>query len=45
MDTNLFYELWEKFSQSEIAESLPDDVIQFCKENDITIEYFIAEFI
>lgn len=41
----MFYALWEKFSQSTIADSLPDEVIVFCKDHGISIEYFIMEFI
>lgn len=45
MTSDKFYELWEKFSSSDIADELPDDVEEFCKENGITVEYFIQEFI
>lgn len=45
METELFYELWEKFSQSDLTETLPDDVIQYCKEQGISLKYFIEEFI
>lgn len=40
-----FYLLWEKFSTSEIADELPDDLEEFCKENKITITYFIHEWL
>lgn len=45
MDTELFYSLWEKFSRSDLTETLPDDVICFCEDHGITLQYFIEEFI
>lgn len=45
MNTEQFYELWERFSQSSVVQELPDDVEQFCAENEITVDYFIMEFI
>lgn len=39
-----FYHLWEKFAQSEILKELPDDVEKFCEEKEITVDYFIEEF-
>lgn len=45
MDTELFYSLWEKFSQSDLTETLPEDVVEYCEENGITLQYFIEEFI
>lgn len=39
-----FYRLWERFAESNIIEELPDDVIKFCEENEITVDYFIEEF-
>jgi hypothetical protein len=45
MDTELFYQLWEKFSQSDLTKTLPDDVIAFCEEQGINLTYFIEEFI
>jgi hypothetical protein len=39
-----FYDLWEKFTVSEILEELPDDVEKFCEEHEITVSYFIEEF-
>lgn len=45
METDQFYEFWEKFSRSEIAESVPEDVVKFCEEHNISIDYFIAEFV
>ena len=40
-----FYLLWERFSESEIADELPDDLEKFCKEKSITVDYFIEEFL
>jgi hypothetical protein len=40
-----FYELWERFASSNIMESLPDDVEKFCDEKEITLDYFLAEFV
>jgi hypothetical protein len=40
-----FYLLWERFALSEIAQSLPDDVEEFCKQNEITVDYFIEEWL
>ena len=45
MTSDKFYELWERFSVSDIADELPDDVEEFCKENGITLDYFLQEFI
>jgi hypothetical protein len=28
-----------------LIESLPDDVEKFCEENEITVDYFIEEFL
>jgi hypothetical protein len=39
-----FYDLWEKFANSDLIKSLPDDVEEFCKEKGITVDYFIQEF-
>lgn len=39
-----FYHLWEKFSQSDILKELPDDVEKFCETHEITVDYFIEEF-
>ena len=39
-----FYSIWEKFTVSEILEELPDDVEEFCKMHQITVDYFIEEF-
>jgi hypothetical protein len=40
-----FYALWEKFAYSDLIESLPDDVEEFCASTGITVDYFINEFI
>lgn len=40
-----FYLLWERFALSEIAQSLPDDVEEFCRQNEITVDYFIQEWL
>ena len=39
-----FYDLWEKFTVSDILRELPDDVEEFCKKHQITVDYFIEEF-
>ena len=39
-----FYSIWEKFTVSEILEELPDDVEEFCKKHQITVDNFIEEF-
>jgi hypothetical protein len=39
-----FYALWEKFAYSSILEELPDDVEEFCEQAEITVDYFIQEF-
>jgi hypothetical protein len=40
-----FYTLWERFASSNIMESLPDDVEQFCSQCGITVDYFLMEFV
>lgn len=45
MNTEQFYELWEKFATSNVAYDLPDNLEQFCEENGITFEYFLMEFV
>ncbi len=45
MKENQFYDLWTKFANSDLLESLPDDVEEFCAENEITVSYFIEEFL
>jgi hypothetical protein len=39
-----FYDLWAKFANSKLMDSLPDDVEAFCEEHEITVDYFIEEF-
>jgi hypothetical protein len=39
-----FYSIWEKFTVSDIIKELPDDVEEFCKKHQITVDYFIEEF-
>ena len=39
-----FYALWEKFAYSNILKELPDDVEEFCEQAEITVDYFIQEF-
>jgi hypothetical protein len=45
MKENQFYDLWTKFANSDLLESLPDDVEKFCEENEITVDYFLLEFV
>jgi hypothetical protein len=40
-----FYELWVRFASSNIMESLPDDVEEFCSQFGITIDYFLMEWL
>lgn len=40
-----FYLLWERFTLSEITKSLPDNVEEFCERNEITVDYFIEEWL
>lgn len=44
MTENQFYYLWERFAMSDIMEELPDDVEKFCEEHEITVDYYIEEF-
>jgi hypothetical protein len=44
MNDQQFYALWEKFAESNILTELPDDVEKFCEENEITVSYYIEEF-
>ena len=44
MSDQQFYILWERFATSNIIDELPDDVEKFCEEHEITIDYFIEEF-
>jgi hypothetical protein len=39
-----FYDLWTKFAESNIIKELPDDVEKFCEEHEITVSYYIQEF-
>jgi hypothetical protein len=45
MNETQFYDLLTKFANSDLLESLPDDVEKFCEENEITVSYFIEEFL
>lgn len=45
MDTEQFYRLWEKYAFSEMVDELPDDVEEFCAKLEITVDYYIEEFI
>lgn len=45
MNTEQFYALWEKFAFSDIINELPDDLEKFCEDHEITVDYFIAEFV
>jgi hypothetical protein len=45
MNDQQFYDLWEKFAESNILKELPDDVEEFCKEKEITLDYYIHEFL
>jgi hypothetical protein len=40
-----FYDLWAKFANSKLITDLPDDVEEFCKEAEITVDYFLLEFV
>jgi hypothetical protein len=44
MTTDQFYSIWEKFSWSTILDELPEDIEEFCEKNEITVDYFIEEF-
>ena len=44
MTQEQFYTLWEKFAYSDILKELPDDVEEFCKTHEITVDYFLEEF-
>jgi hypothetical protein len=39
-----FYDLWVKFANSDLIESLPDDVEKEAEKLGITVDYYIAEF-
>ena len=40
-----FYLIWQRFAESNIITELPDDVEKFCEENEITVSYYIQEFL
>jgi hypothetical protein len=40
-----FYSIWEKFSVSDIIEELPDDIEEFCEDHEMTVDYFIQEWL
>lgn len=40
-----FYKLWERFATSEIITELPEEIEKFCEANEITVDYFLEEFI
>ena len=44
MTEEQFYDLWAKFANSNILNELPDDVEEFCAKNEITVDYFIEEW-
>jgi len=44
MNENQFEDLLTKFDKSDLLECQPDDVEEFCKVNEITVDYFIEEF-
>jgi hypothetical protein len=44
MTEKQFYDLWVRFAESDLIESLPDDVEEFCKKHQITVDYYIEEF-
>lgn len=44
MSTEQFYLLWEKFCFSSIMDKLPEDIEKYCEEKEITVDYFIEEF-
>ena len=45
MSTEQFYKFWEKVALSDLVQNVPEDVEQFCAENEITVDYFIEEFL
>ena len=40
-----FYKLWEKFAEYNITGFLPDDIEEFCAKHEITVDYYIEEFL
>lgn len=45
MSTEQFYKFWEKVALSDLVQNVPEDVEQFCAEHEITVDYFIEEFL
>jgi hypothetical protein len=45
LSSEQFYDLWQKFANSDIINKLPEDVEEFCKEAEITVDYFLLEFV
>jgi hypothetical protein len=39
-----FYDLWERFAESNVITELPDNVEEFCAKHGITVDYYIQEF-
>jgi len=44
MTESQFFQLWERFAASNVIKDLPDDVEKFCEENEITVDYYVEEF-
>jgi hypothetical protein len=40
-----FYTLWERFAVSTIIDSLPDDIEKYCSDREITLDYFLMEWL
>lgn len=40
-----FYQLWEKFAEYNLAGFLPDDIEEYCAKHEITVDYYIEEFL
>jgi len=40
-----FYKLWEKFAEYNLAGFLPDDIEEYCAKHEITVDYYIEEFL
>ena len=40
-----FYRLWEKFAESEVLDSLPEDIEKECEKLEITVDYYLYEFL
>ena len=45
MKTEQFYKLWERFAMSDVATELPDNIEKLCEELEITVDYYIEEFL